>query len=471
MGLLCVRFNIVIIKIYDIMCTNRQYISEIDGVSIVDLIQLYGSPLFVTSESRLRINIRKILHSFRENYPYIVHGWPYKTNYIDAICRILHQEGSWAEVSSLLEYEKARKHGVGGEKILFNGPHKPRSILECAIAENAHLNIDHFDELKLVEAIAREKNYRISIAIRINYKSEFITTWERFGFSIDNGEARRVCNWIKKSPFLTIDGLHCHIGTSIINPDAYKEQIQIMCDFMKDIESDNETEIKFLDIGGGIPSLDAFQVLHCNEGGYLVTIDDYSKTICNALKFELSGRNKRLPTLIFECGRAVIDNSQFLITKIIGVKRLPDGKQAAILDAGINILPTALSSNHPVALSRQHSDQLIETVLYGPLCTNIDIMRQSIDLPILYKDDLLIFQMVGAYNNTNWMQFGELRPAIILISELGSHNIIRAAETVADVCRNERIPDYLLVTSPPEEGEWVADPKVRVTITDPTPSS
>ena len=47
--------------------------------------------------------------------------------------------------------------------------------------------------------------------------------------------------------------------------------------------------------------------------------------------------------------------------------------------------------------------------LYGPLCMNIDIIRDNITLPLLQKGDHLVVHRVGAYNMTQWMQFITLR--------------------------------------------------------------
>ncbi|HBI80453.1 MAG TPA: diaminopimelate decarboxylase, partial [Bacteroidales bacterium] len=94
----------------------------IDGLKVDDLLEKYGSPLYIFSESVIRKNIQDLKQAFTVRYPKVQVAWSYKTNYLDAICRIFHQEGSWAEVVSGFEYEKARLNGVQGEHIIFNGP-------------------------------------------------------------------------------------------------------------------------------------------------------------------------------------------------------------------------------------------------------------------------------------------------------------------------------------------------------------
>ncbi|RYG15199.1 MAG: diaminopimelate decarboxylase, partial [Chitinophagaceae bacterium] len=73
-------------------------VKEIDGVAIKTLTHQYGSPLFVLSEKQIRRNYQAAVRSFSTRYPKVQFAWSYKTNYINAVCKIFHQEGSWAEV-------------------------------------------------------------------------------------------------------------------------------------------------------------------------------------------------------------------------------------------------------------------------------------------------------------------------------------------------------------------------------------
>jgi len=68
--------------------------------------------------------------AFSTRYPKVQFAWSYKTNYLDAVCRVYHQEGAWAEVVSGFEYTKALNNGVDGKYIIFNGPDKSEEDLE-----------------------------------------------------------------------------------------------------------------------------------------------------------------------------------------------------------------------------------------------------------------------------------------------------------------------------------------------------
>src|SRR5260221_9382858 len=145
------------------------YRSEIDGVGIEDLVERYGLPLFVLSERRLRENAPNLLRSFKSRYPRVRYGWSYKTNYLNAVWATLHQEGGWAEVVSDFEYEKARALGVPGSRLIFNGPYKPGAALERAVFEGAHIHLDNFDEMFLLEDVAKQLKKTVPCALRLTF--------------------------------------------------------------------------------------------------------------------------------------------------------------------------------------------------------------------------------------------------------------------------------------------------------------
>ncbi|WP_300336178.1 alanine racemase [Accumulibacter sp.] len=419
--------------------------SEIDGVAVEALVERYGSPLYVTSEQRLRANIRRIRQAFAAHYPKVIHGWSYKTNYNGAVCSILHQEGSWAEVVSRFEYEKARALGVPGEHIVFNGPNKQRPILERAIAEGALIHVDHADELELIETIGGERHERVPVTLRLNFKTGYSEPWSRFGFNLESGAARAAIKRVKASRHLRINGLHCHIGTFILDPRAYGAAVTTLCALAREIEADG-SRLRYLDIGGGLPSNNALQGIYLPPEQATPELDEYAEAICSAF---LAGTAYRIeqgeqrPALVFESGRAVIDDAQSLITSVVGRKETADGRPAAILDAGLNALFTALWYDHPVRPASPARGEARDTVLYGPLCMNIDVVRRAVQLPPLAVGDRLVIAPVGAYNTTQSMQFIEYRPAVVLIHGDREVSLIRAAEDLEVVCAPERLPAHL----------------------------
>src|SRR5512141_1414675 len=69
-------------------------VTEIDGVNVNALADKFGSPLFVLSEKKIRQNQQNALRIFKTRYPKVQFAWSYKTNYLNAVCSVFHQEGS-----------------------------------------------------------------------------------------------------------------------------------------------------------------------------------------------------------------------------------------------------------------------------------------------------------------------------------------------------------------------------------------
>jgi diaminopimelate decarboxylase len=149
------------------------------------------------------------------------------------------------------------------------------------------------------------------------------------------------------------------------------------------------------------------------------------------------------PVLVLEAGRALVDSAGYLVTTVVASKRQPDGQRGLILDAGVNLLFTSFWYNHTVMPAQEVRGTAEPTILYGPLCMNIDVMRESVKLPPLAAGERLVFSNVGAYNTTQWMQFITLRPAIVMIGVNGEPTLIRRAESVDDLNALEQVPAWL----------------------------
>jgi diaminopimelate decarboxylase len=416
------------------------------GVPVNRLVEDHGSPLFVFSEERLRENARHLQEAFASRYPRVQFAWSYKTNYLGAVCNVFHQEGAWAEVVSAFEYDKARAAGVPGPHVVFNGPHKTRDALELAIREGAHIHVDHLDELYLLEQVASDLGRKVDITIRLNFETGYTENWSRFGFNVESGQAMDAAWRIANSDHLNLTGLHSHIGTFILDHRAYAAQAAIMASFMNEVEERTGCEIETIDVGGGFASRNALQGIYLPPEQVVPSIEQYAEAVCMPLleaTYERAASGRRLPLLLLETGRAVVDDAGALVTTVFGNKKLPDGRRAVVLDAGVNLLFTAFWYNHHVQPTRELFGAPEETVLYGPLCMNIDVIRHSILIPPLDPGDQLVITPAGAYNNTQWLQFIEYRPNVAMVHPDGEVSVIRVAENLARVTEPERIPAHL----------------------------
>ncbi|MDD3876811.1 MAG: hypothetical protein PHT69_09330 [Bacteroidales bacterium] len=422
--------------------TEYTPMTHIDNVSVKSLVAEFGSPLFVVSEKTIRNTYNQTKRAFTLRYPKVQFAWSYKTNYLDAVCHVFHQEGSWAEVVSGFEYDKAIANGVNGKNIIFNGPDKSESDIEKAINNDSLLHIDHLDELYMVIEMAEKTNKKPKVSIRVNMDTGIYPMWDRFGFNYETGQAWDALNKIMFSQKLELMGLHCHIGTFMLAPYAYSTAAYKLADLALAVEKKFNHNIKYIDLGGGFPSKNTLKGSFLPGNDSNPSIDEFAEAISSAL-INAGFHPEKLPLLILETGRALIDDAGYLISSVIANKRLSSGKRATIIDAGVNIMFTSFWYDHKVSPAQPFTHYTEDTVLYGPLCMNIDVIRENISLPLLNKGDNLVISMVGAYNMTQWMQFITLRPKIVMIDLNGKVHLIRDSETNATLTDLERVPEHL----------------------------
>lgn len=416
---------------------------DIDGVSVEGLIKEFGSPLVVFSETVMKRKLSELKRAFELRYPKVQIAWSYKTNYLKAVCSVMHQEGSWAEVVSEHEYEMARRLGISGNRIVYNGPYKPEQSLMTAVKEGAVINIDSLVEVYFLEKLAASIGKQIEIGMRINMDTGMYPAWDRFGSNLESGQAYEVAKRIVSGGKLKLTALHAHIGTFILEPKFYLNEVMGMCAFASRLKEEFGVVLKYIDIGGGFASRNRLKSTYLPTTYMAPSFDAYAENICKVVLEAFP--HDSLPTLILETGRALVDEAGVLITTVCAAKRLPSGIRAIVLDAGVNLMITSFWYDMDMIPVQDRGTFLEDHVIYGPLCMQIDVVRDYIKLPPLDKGDSLVVKPFGAYNTTQWMQFIRMRPSVVLIGEDGSVDVIREAEDVAYLQEKERVPERLSV--------------------------
>lgn len=412
----------------------------LDGVGVHALRAEFGSPLYVVSEATLRRKYRTFVEAFRTRYPDTVVAYSYKTNYVSGICALLHQAGAWAEVVSGFELDLARSLGVPGHQIVYNGPYKPYEHLRTAAKLGALINADSLEELGDLEEIAREFKRPLGIGIRVNMRVND-PPWTKFGFNLESGEAQEVCRKVAASSGLRLIGLHLHAGTYLSRAETYGRAVAALVNLALLLESRHKATIEYLDLGAGYATSNTLhgQLL---PGALMVPPPDvYAEAICSPLKAALR-RFRPRPRLILEPGRALVDEAVSLLVSVVSVKTMADGRRGVIVDGGINLLPSAYYFCHEIAAVREGDGEDEEADIYGPLCMQIDVLRQAVVLPPLQRGGILVFKHAGAYTISNSMQFIYPRPPIVMVTD-GRTHLLRRAEAGADLLRLDEIPAHL----------------------------
>jgi diaminopimelate decarboxylase len=237
-------------------------------------------------------------------------------------------------------------------------------------------------------------------------------------------------------------GLHTHIGTYIISVNAYRTAAEKLAALALSIERELKHQIRYIDMGGGFASLNTLKGAYHSAADTTPTFDQYAEAITGAITragFDPSA----MPMLILETGRALIDDAGYLAGTVLAVKRLSDGRKNLVFDFGVNLLFTSFWYDHEIHPVEEQNGFTEDATLFGPLCMNIDQLRDQTRMPLLKQGDQVVVKRVGAYNMTQWMQFITYRPNIILISPEGSAHLIRKAENLESIRSSEETPSHL----------------------------
>jgi diaminopimelate decarboxylase len=194
--------------------------------------------------------------------------------------------------------------------------------------------------------------------------------------------------------------------------------------------------LSFIDIGGGFASHNTLKAQYLPGDQSTPSFDRYAEAVCDGLS-DLDYPAQELPTLVLETGRALVDDAGTLLATVVANKRLPDGSRALVIDAGVNLLFTSFWYQHEVIPTRDHGSALEPTVIYGPLCMNIDVIRDAVLFPPMQAGEHIGIRNVGAYNVTQWMQFITYRPAVVMVAEDGTTRCIRRPETLDTILAQE----------------------------------
>jgi len=156
------------------------FIEELDAA---DLVERFGSPIFVFSETQLRTNLRRIRTAFAE-------GWPdgpvdvlpaFKANPMLATRHILSEEGAGADIYSPEELDGVLQTGVDPELVSVNGGGKPREHLRRCIDAGVRITVEDIHEIDRIQEVAAELGTTAKIRFRV--KSIVPNLWRRTDFS------------------------------------------------------------------------------------------------------------------------------------------------------------------------------------------------------------------------------------------------------------------------------------------------
>jgi diaminopimelate decarboxylase len=400
---------------------------ELEGVPLASLAEKFGTPLYVTSEQRIRERARSVLAAFRARWPDYRLLYAVKANNNPRIVRILREEGCGADCSSPAEIRIARGAGVPADRILYTAAYPSDGELRTAVESGVDINLDDPGLLDRLLALGRPPalSFRINPGPTASGREglRFAGRAAKFGTPLS-----KVLDGYRRARAAGIErlGVHTMPGSNVLGSGHFDHLGRFLGKATRTIERTVGTELGFVDGGGG------FGVAY-RPGEQTLTADRIAASLCNGLVTGLGAGNQ--PALWSEPGRYLVCDSTVLLARVSHVKQ--GFRRIVGLDAGMQTLlrPALYGAYHEIYPVGPRRGPVQRVDLTGPICENTDMFARGRRLPRLEVGDLVAIGQAGAYGFAMSSQYNTRpRPAEVLVAK-GRALLIRRREAFEDLVR------------------------------------
>lgn len=363
-----------------------------------------------------------------------------------AMARIVRRLGLGLDVVSEGELYTALQAGVDPETIFLHGNNKSDSELERALlAGPVTVVVDGVGELERLDSLAARLERQARILVRVTPGVEpdthdHIKTGQadsKFGVPLEDvPDFVRRC--LSMPGTIAFRGLHAHIGSQSHDIEPYLRIVDILADLALRLK-EMGVEVEMLDLGGGLG-------IAYTEKDRPLPLHTWARELSAAAVKAFASRKLTRPHLLLEPGRSIIGPAGVTIYRAGDTKGFPSGARYVSLDGGMadNPRPATYNALYTARIASRMSaigtDDV--TTLVGRYCESGDIIIKDAGIPVRTGDLVAIFA-TGAYNysmSSNYNRTG--RPACVLVDD-GRAELILRRETLADLIRQDLVPDWL----------------------------
>jgi diaminopimelate decarboxylase len=431
---------------------NDHGVLEIGGCDAVQLARRFGTPLYLLDEDCFRQTCRSYRRAFESRYPDVLIAFAGKAFLTTALCRIAHQEGLGLDVASAGELHTALKAGFPTERLFLHGSNKSPDELEMGVQHRVgRIVVDSLPEIADLQSVALRLGavadvlVRVTPGVQVNTHTHVQTgkVDSKFGLCIVDGSAREGVSRLLASPNLRFRGIHCHIGSQILDLAPFREAAEMMLDFAADLHAGLGVAIADLDLGGGLG-------VHYQSSDQPPSLDDYAETVVSAVRSRCDARSLPLPRLLQEPGRRLVGEAGTTLYTVGVVKQIPGVRTYVSVDGGLsdNPRPALYGARYEAIVANKAAQPSTQTVtIVGKHCES-DVLIFDLPTPPIAPGDILAVQTTGAYNHSMASNYNRLpRPAAVLVSR-GRADLMVRREVLADLVRCDRLPGRLRKPTP-----------------------
>jgi diaminopimelate decarboxylase len=402
---------------------------QIEGIDVINLVEKYGSPVYLYQTSKMKQQYDKMLHAFRDIKVKINFACKALNNI--NVLRFFKGQGSGLDAVSIQEVQLGLKAGFSPQDIIFT----PNCVSIEEIVEGVKLGVKiNIDNISILEQFGNIYGGKVPVCIRINPhifaggNQKISTGHIDSKFGISTYQLPHVLRVIETTN-IKVEGLHLHTGSDILDVEVFLRGAEIMFDVAK-----NFTELEYIDFGSG------FKVPY-KPDDYYTDIDSLGKDLSKRFKKFCKDYGREL-TLIFEPGKFLVSESGLFFARVNVVKQTLSTVFAG-LDTGLNhlIRPMFYDAYHQIVNVSNPKGKLRIYTVVGYICET-DTFGWNRKINDIHEGDYLAFMNAGAYCFTMASNYNSrLRPPEVMIHE-GKDFLIRERETLDDILKNQVLHDF-----------------------------
>ncbi len=394
-----------------------------DGISLLELTEKYGCPLYVYNTSIMERQYSRLKSAFTVDSLKINYACKALTNL--NVLRFFKNLGAGLDTVSIQEVKMGIKVGFDPKEIIYT----PNCISMEEISEAVNLGVKiNIDNLSILEQFG-EKFPEYPICIRINPhilaggNSKISTGHIDSKFGISYHQLPLVIRLVETLK-INVEGLHMHTGSDILDSEVFLQGAEILFNTAQYFK-----ELEYIDFGSG------FKVSY-TENGIETDIEDLGKKLSERFNSFCKEFGKPL-TLMFEPGKFLVSDAGVFLVKVNVIKQTTSTVFIGV-DSGLNhlIRPMLYDAYHDIInISSSGGKSRIYTVV-GYICET-DTFGVNRKLTEVSEGDVLAFKNAGAYCFSMSSNYNSrYRPAEVMIHEKKDY-LIRRRETFDDLIANQ----------------------------------
>ena len=385
----------------------------------------YGTPLYLYNVNDIESQIKGYRDNFKSSEFDTEVIYASKAFSIKEMIKLVRDNDIALDCVSLGELYTAKNVSFDMKKIYYHGNNKTSRELETIINEGVgNIVVDNLMELEEINSITQNLNRTTNIHIRLNtgveaHTHKYIVTSHidsKFGVVAGSNDYQNMIKIINSNERIKLLGIHCHIGSQILDMSAFCKALEKMIDICEGFDYP-----LVLNIGGG------FGVKYIKDDNP-ISAPAISRRLIETTEGLLKQKNIKLKKLCIEPGRSVVAEAGVTIYSIGNIKQTPN-KLYYFIDGGMtdNIRPALYQAKYECDIIGKENELKENVVtIAGKCCESGDLIIENTLLPKAVKGDLLVVYTTGAYGYSMSSNYNKtLTPAVVFMKNGKDYEVVK----------------------------------------------